>query len=236
MAVDANGNQIAGTPVVGNQIQLGNPVFPNGNGSCGDGSTVLPFNSGQAVNLVNPRPAFNISPDDVNAYGADFYQNTITNAGDTTKNVVFSALNGLAGSYSEFAQAPSAADSPAVSDNFGANVQNVQGFNRLIAVEPLIACNIIVTAPDQTQANQRFSVSSVDTNLEFSTKSRMTGTCDPCFSNNNPNVFQRQIRGPLYFGGNQSISYPVLAGRTVTLQIQFSGKGNAPAMSSAGNI
>jgi len=221
---------------------LGNgfiPVGPlvNANIQQTNTTTVTTDTTRDLVKICDVKTAYKINNlRQVNFINGEFFEDTITNNTAETQDILFSYWLGAPGRYQQFNQPASGFDQPAMVDDFGNQLQKLQAFNILLTDMPVIVNRIELQADSSAQANQRIQLGWVNKNIEIVYQSRLTSFCDPCFNQNNPDVFSRIFNGPIALGKNIVMKYPVLAGATITIRLILTGSDESSDFTSAGGF
>lgn len=124
--------------------------------------------------------------------------------------VIFGSELGLAGNYTRYDQDPSGVDFAGMMDQFGGNLQKVQGFNALVCNHSVIASMIVTDSNTEAQANQRLVRGSFDLDANFESKRGTIIHCSPC-ANDSSNLV-REYGGPFPLTDRHFVKYNVLAG------------------------
>lgn len=90
-----------------------------------------------------------------------YIQFDITNQSETDANIIIGSVLGLAGAAPFYGAAASAADNPAVSDQFGAGVRAIQGFSGFVNHTPVIVNGLQMISDSSVQRAQPFKYNQI---------------------------------------------------------------------------
>lgn len=184
---------------------------------------------------------FPINPALLNAAGKETVVFEITNNDTDSVEVIFGSELAIAGNYQRYGLDPSAVDNPAVEDQFGNNLQKVQGFSALVNNHSVIIERVnILDVSNSAQLNQRLRRGSIDLDANNCTRSTALQLCPACpFSSDDDT---RAYDGPFPLTDRNYLQYRVLGATAgdpstpneVTVELVIGGKATVENFSNQG--
>lgn len=162
---------------------------------------------------------------------ADIFEDTLTNGHADTQWVLIGC--GIIGAMSTFgdnfgfsgAGKTLAISQPLVVDSFGASAKKISFLNFNLAGTNAIVRNLKVTSTNATQMSQALTTISINLNGEKYTSKRQFTEIDTDLNY----AMLNSCGLPVSFF--QGFLYPIIAGATVTLEMEFAGIGTTMGMS-----
>lgn len=182
-----------------------------------------------------------INPGLLNSAGSETVIFEITNNDTDAVEVIIGSELAIAGNYQRYGLDPSAVDNPAVEDQFGNNLQKVQGFSALVNNHSVIVGRVeIFDASNSAQLNQRLRRGSIDLDANNCTRSSSINFCPACpFGDADDS---RAYDGPFALSDRNYLQYRVLGAtagdpsvpNSVTIQLEIVGKATVENFTNQG--